>query len=115
MKSEVESIVIEINKEDILVKVNKVIEYFKNKNLQYDTIWDSFKSKISILNRVDIDESLDLINMKAISDTYLQNKDVILETFNREKTLGELGEYTLNELIVKENKVTYLVYLRILW
>ena len=38
MKSEVESIVIEINKEDILVKVNKVIEYFKNKNLQYDTI-----------------------------------------------------------------------------
>ena len=48
--------------------------------------------------------------MKAISDTYLQNKDVILETFNREKPLGELGEYTLNELIVKENEVIFPIY-----
>ena len=52
MKSKLEATVIEINKEDILVKVNKVIEYFKNKNLQHDTIWDSFKSKISILMKV---------------------------------------------------------------
>jgi len=110
MKSEVESTVIEINEEDTLVKVNKVIEYFKNKNLQHDAIWDSFKSKISVSDRVDIDESLDLTNMKAISDTYLQNKDVILETFNREKPLGELGEYTLNELIVKGNEVISPIY-----
>jgi len=38
MKSEVESTVIEINEKNILVKVNKVIKYFKNKNLQHDVI-----------------------------------------------------------------------------
>ena len=35
MKSEVKSTVIEINEKDTLVKV---IEYFKNKNLQHDII-----------------------------------------------------------------------------
>ena len=107
MKSEVKSTVIEINEKDTLVKV---IEYFKNKNLQHDIIWDSFKSKISVSDRIDIDKSLDLTNIKAISDTYLQNKNVILETFNREKPLGELDEYTFNELIVKGNEVISPIY-----
>lgn len=41
--------------------------------------------------------------MKAINDTYLQNKDEILDTLKRDKPAfgWELGEITLNELIVK--------------
>lgn len=103
-----QSAVIEINEVETLAKVQNYIDIFKDINIKYDAKWEDFKRKldlqVSLGKEVDSD-SLDISDMCSINETFIKNKDEIVDTYQKAKPLGELGEISLNELIVKGSEV----------
>lgn len=48
MRTSLQQPVAEINEIDALLKVQKFINYFKDKNLKDDAIWEAFKSRLNV-------------------------------------------------------------------
>jgi hypothetical protein len=103
-----QSSVIEINEVEALAKVQNFIKNFKDKNLKYDAEWEDFKRKLDqqVSQGKEVgSDSLGLSDMNSINETFLNNKDQIVDTFKKAKPFGELGEITLNQIMEKGSEV----------
>lgn len=103
-----QSAAIEINEDEALAKVKNIIKIFNDKGQKSDAKWEDFKKNLEqqVLPGKEVDiENLSLSDMNSINETFIKNKEDIVDTFKKAKPLGELGEITLNEILEKGNEV----------